>query len=85
MPSANPPGRLVFVEQEFRKIAAGCSDDRSRAAALGIHESTYARLKRGEIEPGEVVLKAFLARFPDEDIRRVVRYVVGAERPERAA
>lgn len=69
-------GRLVFDDVAFRSLVdpKGDCDDEQLAAHLGVHRTTYARLRTGEFEPGEVVLRALLARFPDVDPRRVVRY-----------
>lgn len=76
MPVPTLPGKVRFNEDGFRTItdALGCTDDRQRAAALGVSESTYSRLVSGEIEPGERVIRAFLARFPQVDPRQVFRY-----------
>jgi hypothetical protein len=76
---------VVFDEEAFRKLTPKCADDRQRAAELGVHERTYIRLKMRDIEPGEDVLRAFLANFPQVDPRKVFRYDAKASRRERAA
>lgn len=76
---------VVFVEEAFQALTPNCTDDRQRAAELGVHERTYTRLKMRDIEPGEDVLRAFLANFPNIDPREVFRYDAKATRRARAA
>ena len=80
MPDLNRRGRVVFDEEAFKAIAKDARTVADRTAALGVNYRTYRRLVTGEIQPGEHVLAAFLARWPDVDPRKVFRWV-----PERAA
>lgn len=74
--TGRPAGRLVFDDEAFRKLVdpKGRCDDADLAARLGVHRTTYARLKSGEFEPGEVVMRALLSRWPKIDPRRIIRY-----------
>lgn len=85
MPAPRSPGMVVFDEAAFRELAPTCANDRQLAAELGVHERTYIRLKMRDIEPGEDVIRGFLANFPHVDPRRVFRYDPEAVRRERAA
>jgi hypothetical protein len=76
---------VVFDEAAFRELAPSAANDRQLAAKLGVHERTYIRLKMRDIEPGEDVLRGFLANFPNVDPRTVFRYDAEATRRERAA
>lgn len=80
MAAQTTPGRLLFDEGAFQELTPNCTDDSERAAALGVHITTYGRLVAGVIEPGEQVFKAFMARFPQADPRRVFRYDANAGR-----
>jgi hypothetical protein len=67
--------RLRVDRFEALAAAHGLTTDKDRAAHIGIDRSTYSRIRRGEIVPGERFIGGCLVAFPEasfEDLFAVV-------------
>jgi hypothetical protein len=66
-PVPPPPASLRFRDAQFRRYATarGLATDAEIAAATGLDRSTVGRLLRADVAPGQKIIAAILAVFPD--------------------
>lgn len=60
----SPRGKAVA---QLVAVDRGCITKEQQAAFYGISETTWGRLLREEIMPGEETIGAFLGEHPDDD------------------
>ena len=88
MQAETPPTRTVvrLRTAQFRRYAEarGLSTDVEIAAHTGLTRTTVFRLLRGDVDPGERIIAAFLTAFPDRHFEDIFEVVPRNEEAEAA-